>query len=166
VANSFYLDASALVKRYISEPGTAVINYLFQATPWPGMICLTVGMLEVISILVRKRNALSIPLAAFSQALTDFRKEVMDHPGVAKVTVRDALVNAAIPLIPAHSLNATDAVVLRSALDLANPLRAIGDDLVLVASDQRLLKAAQAEGLTTFDPENQSITDLDALLQP
>jgi hypothetical protein len=35
-----------------------------------------------------------------------------------------------------------------------------------MASDQRLLKAAQAEGLATFDPETQSTTDLDALLPP
>ena len=42
----------------------------------------------------------------------------------------------------------------------------VGDDLVLVASDQRLLRAAQAEGLVTFDPETQSQADLDALLMP
>jgi hypothetical protein len=43
-------------------------------------------------------------------------------------------------------------------------LRARGDDLVLVASDQRLLRAAQVEGLLVFKPETQTTTDLDALL--
>jgi hypothetical protein len=35
-----------------------------------------------------------------------------------------------------------------------------------VASDQRLLRAAQAEGLLTFDPEVQSQVELDVLLGP
>ena len=42
--------------------------------------------------------------------------------------------------------------------------RKVGDELVLVASDHRLLRAAQAEGLTTFNPETESQTELDALL--
>jgi len=36
--------------------------------------------------------------------------------------------------------------------------------LVLVTSDQRLLRAAQAEGVLTFDPTTQTESDLDALL--
>jgi hypothetical protein len=51
-------------------------------------------------------------------------------------------------------------------LDLAAPYRASGDDLVLFSSDQRLLRAAQAEGLLTFNPETQVQTTLDTLLGP
>jgi len=43
-------------------------------------------------------------------------------------------------------------------------LRAGGNDLVLVAADHRLLKAARAEGVLAFDPEAQTQPDLDALL--
>ncbi|MCI0388839.1 MAG: hypothetical protein MOB07_08755 [Acidobacteria bacterium] len=53
---------------------------------------------------------------------------------------------------------------MRSALDFAANLRARGDDLVLVASDGRLLRAAQAEGLIVFNPEKQPTADLDLLL--
>jgi hypothetical protein len=45
-------------------------------------------------------------------------------------------------------------------------LRAAGNDLVLVARDRRLLRAAQAEGLLTFDPENQTEPELDILIGP
>jgi len=51
-------------------------------------------------------------------------------------------------------------------LEIDKQLHSIGNQLVLVSSDQRLLKAAQAEGLFTFDPETQSQADLDALLAP
>jgi len=60
-----------------------------------------------------------------------------------------------LSLIVAHSINSTGAITLRSALAIVQKLRAGGDDLVLVSSDQRLLRAAQAEGLLTFNPENQ-----------
>lgn len=76
----------------------------------------------------------------------------------------NTLVTAALPLINTHSINATDAILLRSALDLAAYLRANGHDLMLVASDHRLLKAAQAEGLLALNPETHIEADLDALL--
>ncbi len=57
-------------------------------------------------------------------------------------------------LIDEHSINSVDAMVLRSALDVAIELRNDANDkLVLVASDQRLLKAARDEGLLVFNPE-------------
>ncbi|MDE0683951.1 MAG: hypothetical protein OXI63_13625 [Candidatus Poribacteria bacterium] len=59
-------------------------------------------------------------------------------------------------LIETYSLNSVDAMVLRSALDVAAERRNIGDVLVLVASDQRLLRAAHAEGLQIFNPEQDS----------
>ncbi len=65
-------------------------------------------------------------------------------------------------LIETYSLNSVDAMVLRSALDVAAERHNIGDVLVLVASDQRLLRAAQAEGLQIFNPEQdsqQTLTD-------
>jgi hypothetical protein len=63
-------------------------------------------------------------------------------------------------------VNSTDALALKSALAFARRLRGTGDDLVLVASDQRLLRAAQAEGLTTFNPETQDHAALAALMRP
>ena len=65
-------------------------------------------------------------------------------------------------LIETHSLNSVDAMVLRSALDIATELRNTGNKLVLVASDQRLLRAAQDEELLVFNPEvdsQQTLTD-------
>jgi hypothetical protein len=52
------------------------------------------------------------------------------------------------------------------ALGLAQYLRNRGDDLVLVASDLRLLVAAQAEGLFTFNPETQGQAALATLVGP
>jgi len=160
----FYLDASALSKRYAFEAGTPVINHLFaQLTP-DRFVVLSVGIAEVVSILVRKRNAKIIPIKVYSSAITNFGVEIINQSQIRKIAATTALATDALALISRHSINATDAILLRSALDFAASLRASGNDLALVASDQRLLRAAQTEGLTIFNPETQTNADLDALL--
>jgi predicted nucleic acid-binding protein len=162
----FYLDASALAKRNYPEKGSTLMDYLFAQAHPDRFVLFNVGIAEVVSVLVRRRNAGVMPAAAFAQAMINLEGEITSAVQVQKLAADDALVSTSIPLIEQHSVNSTDGIVLRSALDLAFQLRAGGDDLTLVASDQRLLKAAQAESLSTFDPETQTQTDLDALLGP
>jgi predicted nucleic acid-binding protein len=130
------------------------------------MVVLTVGMTEVVSILVRKHNGGLITPALFQQALSDLRTEIGTKTPIRLVDVTGTLAEDAYPFDEKYSINSTDAILLRSALDLATVLRTAGDDLLLVASDQRLLKAARAERLSAFDPEVQSVGDLDAILGP
>ena len=68
----FYWDASALAKRYAPEIGTPLVNSLFSKVPLDRMMCLSVGTGEVISVLVRKKNAGLITEAVFSQAIEHF----------------------------------------------------------------------------------------------
>ncbi len=128
------------------------------------MFAFNLGVAEVLSLLVRKRNDKRLSASGFARSLTAFGAEVIHAADLRQLAADNALVLAALPLIQAYSINATDAVILRSAMSLAASLRARGDDLVLVASDHRLLKAARAEGVLTFDPEAQTQPDLDPLL--
>jgi predicted nucleic acid-binding protein len=164
--NTFLLDASTLLKRYAPEKGTGVMNHLFAQARRERLMCLMLGAAEVAAGLARKRNGGLIPPVLFATAMIQLRTEILDAPTFAKLPADNTLIDAAILLLEKHAINANDAIVLRSALDVVIPFRSVGDDLILVASDQRLLKAAQAEGLATFDPETQSTTDLDALLPP
>jgi predicted nucleic acid-binding protein len=162
----FFLDASALAKRYAPEVGTPLLNHLLTSVPQDRLYVLNVGIAEVLSLLVRRKNAGRLSAASYSQALTEFGAEIVSSRRLHKLVAGNALVTVALALIEVHSINGTDAILLRLALDLATRLRAAGHDLVLVASDQRLLRAAQAEGLRTFDPETQGQVVLDALLGP
>jgi predicted nucleic acid-binding protein len=162
--NSFYWDASALAKRYAPEIGTPLVNHLFTYVTPDRMLCLIIGISEVISIFVRKKNAQLITPEAFSQALMDFRTEVIEADAFKLISVEDTLVFASHSLIEKHALNATDALILRSTLNVATMLRSVGNDIVLVTSDHRLLRAAQTEGLQTFNPERDVQTALDNLI--
>ena len=82
------------------------------------------------------------------------------------MAISNRLAASGFPLIVRYSINSTDAIALKSALAIADDLRAGGDDLVFVASDQRLIRAANAEGLTTFNPETQDLAALTALVGP
>lgn len=161
----FYLDASALAKRYAPEVGTSVINHLFSRVTPDKFHLFNVTMAEVVSLLVRKKNGGRLSAPAYAQALIDLGAEISSSPA-QKLAADNGLITSAVPLIEVHSINSTDAIILRSALDLADSLRDVGASLVLVTSDKRLVRAAAAEGLSTFDPETQSQTDLDALLGP
>jgi len=164
VANSFYLDASALAKRYVPEPGSARVNAILDTIAAERIYVLNIGAGEIVSILVRKRNAGVISQVYFAEALANFKDEIVHAADITRVPVTSRLVTSSFPLIVAHSINSTDAITLKSALAIARKLRRAGDELVLVASDQRLLRAAQAEGLTTFNPETQDQAALAALV--
>ena len=55
--NFFFLDASALAKRSVVEVGTSLVDHLFNHAAIDRMILLNLGFAEVVSILVRRRNA-------------------------------------------------------------------------------------------------------------
>ena len=159
----FYFDASALAKRYTQENGSDKIDFLFENVRLWRLSCLTIGAMEVFWICVRKKNDGRISDSQFAESTTHLKSEVVDALSYfKKISVSDPLVWNAMDLIETQSLNSVDAMVLRSALDTATELRSTGDRLVLVASDQRLLRAARAEGLQIFNPEidsQQMLTD-------
>lgn len=164
--NLFLFDGSALVKHYVPEPGTALVHYLFARASRGRLMCLMLGAAETAAALVRKKNRGAIDSTMFLSATARLKAEVLDPPDFLKVPSDNPLILASMRFLDRHAINATDAVVLEAALQLAVPTRAAGNDLVLVACDRRLLRAAQAEGLLTFDPENQTQAELDALLGP
>lgn len=128
------------------------------------MACSTLGMLEVISILLRQYNGKRLARPAFTQAMAEFETEVASNSQFVKTSVDDALLKAAIPLLAKHNLNASDTVILLSAVNLQLSLQQKGDNLILCAADKRLARAAMAEGLMVFNPEIDSIARLHQLL--
>jgi predicted nucleic acid-binding protein len=130
------------------------------------MAMLAVCPAEVVSILVRRRNARRMTPTEFRQAVRAVRTDVGLYTPVHHLDLTRDIADQAFDLIDRHSINSTDAILLRTALDLAASLRAHQNDLVLVTCDQRLIRAARTEGLDTFNPETQTEAELDALLGP
>ena len=153
----FYFDASGLAKRYTQEIGSDKVDFLFHNVPLNRLMCLAIGAAEVFSICVRKRNDGRITRHHFEQAIGYLDAEVINlESDFQTMPAQNTLIWKSISLMDTHSINSIDAIVLCSALDIATRLCNEKNELVLVASDQRLLRSAQTQGLLCFNPENDS----------
>ena len=164
--NFFWLDASAYAKRYVAEKGTQLMNHLFTRVPLGRMVCLFEGGGEIIFVFVHRRNEGKITTTRFNQLREHFETEFINRDEVEQIFPTENQIADSWDLIEEHSLNSTDAILLQCALDRTNQLGMDGDNLVLVSSDKRLIRASQNEGLLTFDPETDSQTALDVLIDP
>lgn len=93
----------------------------------------------------------------FEQAVGYLDNEIINiESDFETIPAENGLIWESIGLMDTHSINSVDAILLCSALDIADDLRNKKNELVLIASDQRLLRAAQTEGLLCFNPETNS----------
>jgi uncharacterized protein len=128
-----YLDASALVKRYVAEEGSeALIGAMAGAEGWA--IC-RVGYVE---------TARAVRLAAGKPAVRRFEA---DWPSFEVVEVDPSLTEHAAELAFADELRSLDALHLAAALLIAS------DELTFATWDVRLHGAAQGRGLAAFPAE-------------
>ena len=160
----FWLDANAIAKRYVVEKGTTLINYFFAHVSAERIICLFDSMDEARFVIVKKKNSREITLPDFNRTIQQFEVEVVNSTEVVQVHATVNQKKTARQLIDNYPINSTDAYILQCALDQANNLRLEKHELILVSSDKRLLRAAQNEGLLTFNPETDRQTALDVFI--
>jgi predicted nucleic acid-binding protein len=147
-----FWDASALAKRYAPETGSDAVDLAFANASTHTMGTSVWGYAETYAILVRKLNGGRLDLPAFTSAVTGLQAEVIDNPDFAFLAIDDAAILAGISLIRRHNLNSADAAILAVTLRYARSTTSA--TILLIAADQRLLRAAQAEGVLTLNPEN------------
>jgi uncharacterized protein len=156
-------DASALAKRYVAEIGSQTVNALFTAVPPAQMVTTIMSYSETFAALLRKHNQGVLSVTAFTAAQAALRNEVIDNPDFVVVGLEFDDILDGIELIKRHNLNSTDGAMLQALLKHAGPMRPAVVS-VLVASDQRLLRAAKAEGLEVLNPESVQAVDVPAFL--
>jgi len=135
----YFLDASALVKRYVSEPGTEDVRRLVRGRR--RLAASSLSALEVPSALARRVREGHLPREA---AMQHARRVATDLAEMHVVAVRSEVLSLAADLVWRHPLRAYDAAQLASALRLA---REGGLAMTFVCADGRLTVAARAEGL-------------------
>jgi predicted nucleic acid-binding protein len=159
----FFWDASALTKRYAPEVGSDTVNALFSGSLAPAMLSTPWGYLEAYSALLRRRNRGTLDLAAFTAAVSALQIETADTRRFRLLSIDDTHIFASTVAVRRHNLNATDAALLTMLLEYTVAAPADGP-LVVVAADQRLLRAAAAEGLRTLNPETLLAADVPPFL--
>ena len=164
MAYEWYLDANALIKRYSVEKGTLFINRLFDLNATQKLGCSTVCILELISIITRKRNDGRIDDVEYNNAIENIWLQIVENDSFFTTSVNDVLLYTSVNLLSKHNINATDALILRSALNLQVEADKRGDSIIFVSSDKRLVRVAYAEGIIVFDPEAVTSEQFEQLL--
>lgn len=159
----FYLDASAWVKRYHTESGSEIIDIIFQKATKPQRIITSLWSFgETFATLNRNKNRFNIPEEDFMNISSAF---LTDSKNLHLLPLNDNQIFESIIHIKNYNLNSADAYHLSTIIHLKETLSSLDHTIMLISSDQRLLKSTKSEGLKTFDPENSTITQLHALFK-
>jgi predicted nucleic acid-binding protein len=137
-----YLDASALVKRYVAEAGSADVAALIAAARVPATA--VISRAEVTAALAK---AVRLGLAnrkAAAAALADFEA---DWPDLIRLDVSEAVVARAASDAWQQGLRGYDAVHLASALHWQD---ALGEPVTVATYDRELWRGVRTAGLVAW----------------
>ena len=155
MVNVFFWDSSALVKRYIVERGTPWVREITGTIARNALIVARITWVEMQSALARRYREGSLTAEQIAGSTRALRYD-WDAQYLV-VDLDQPLADLAGQLVRKHSLRAYDAVQMASALrvqpSFADARSAV---LTFVAADDRLLAAAEAEGLQIDNPNYHS----------
>lgn len=140
-----YLDTSALIKRFVNEKGSPLVQSIVQRSGPIATAKITYA--EIFAGLTRKLREGAILKSQYALAWRQFEN---DWQAYIRVELQDETLLLARNLIQRHPLRAYDAVHLASALSLGTEL---DREIIFAAADRHLLRAAEAERLKPLNVE-------------
>jgi predicted nucleic acid-binding protein len=149
----FYLDTSALVKRYVVERGSSWLAQLCNAESDKTIATALITQAEAAAAFARKTRDGTLLPADHTAILRDLAHDFVRE--YVTVEISRSLVERAVDLTTRHKLRGYDAVQLSAALELNQIL--LSAELApatFVAADDELLTAAQSEGLRIANPND------------
>ncbi len=147
----YYLDTSALIKRYVAEIGSDWIRVPVDPKASNLLLTARLTVVEARSALARRKREVTI-----SDDDHAFAVDMLANHAFTQyhfVELEGAVVNLAGDLLDRHPLRAYDAVQLASALMINSALMAADlSGLIFLTADDRLLSIAQLEGMVCDNP--------------
>jgi predicted nucleic acid-binding protein len=140
-----YLDTSALIKRFVAEKGSPLIQTI--VTRGGSVATAKIAYAEVYAGLTRKHREGHLSDRLYALSCRQFES---DWQAYILIDLRDEILLLARDLIQRHPLKGFDAIHLASALSLKS---ALGEEMTFAAADERLLRAAEAERLRPLNVE-------------
>ena len=137
-----YLDASALVKRYVAEAGSPEVEGLIGEGQAIGTA--VISRAEVAAALARAVRIGLVAREAGAKALQAFNA---DWEHLVRLQLGEPLVARAAALAWEHGLRGYDSVHLASALAWSESL---GETLAVATYDRELWRGARASGLSIW----------------
>ncbi|MGL5065126.1 MAG: type II toxin-antitoxin system VapC family toxin [Microcoleus sp.] len=153
MVNIYFLDTSALVKRYVPEIGSDWVLSITDPTIGNDLAISQITWVELHSAFARRLRDGSLLTDRFDLILQKVREDFENEYRV--IDVDRTLIETAGELVMQHPLRAYDSIQLASALQVQSAIVAIPEtQLIFVSADNRLLNIAQLEGLAIDNPNN------------
>jgi predicted nucleic acid-binding protein len=146
----YFLDTSALVKRYLTEKGSLRVRRLLEAKAdvFYQTFLTPVELASALYRRLRERDITSEELGIILQAYVTH-----SHQDYLLVPYSDTLMERASALLAHHALRALDAIQLASALELKDKLPVDELPVGFLSADERLIESARREHLQARNPE-------------
>lgn len=137
-----YADSSALVKRYLTEAGSAAVDDLIEDALQVGTALITRA--EVAAALSKASRVGALTETEAFQSLQEFRTH---WPALIVIQITETLIAMADHLAWEHGLRGYDAVHLAAALTWQE---ALGEPVTVATYDKQLWQAAHSTGLLVW----------------
>lgn len=149
----YFLDSSALVKRYSIEAGSKWIFALLRPSAGNTALVAHISGPETVAALARKRKGGHLTPHDAAKAINRFERHFARR--YQKLTITNEVIAAAMALADRHGLRGYDAVQLAAALKVEAEGKLAGAaPLIVVSVDDELNNAALAEGLAVENPNS------------
>ena len=147
----YYLDASAMVKRYVNEQGSEWMRATMDSEEETLLFTSRMTIVEVISAFSRRVREGTLTLQDFVSARDMFRSDCLDDYQVMPPSL--AIVDQTCALLERYPLRAYDATRLATAIGAQEFLtRKEYSPVTFLSADDDLNDAAKAEDLTVDNP--------------
>lgn len=147
----YFLDSSALVKRYATERGTPWVQALTDPIAGHELIIARITQVETLAALTKRCRMGNVSSGSLDAAIRAFEEDLDSQYAVVELSEAVALL--AGQLVRRHPLRGYDAVQLASAMILHQELASLAAPLAtFLSADQHLVVCARAEGLLADDP--------------
>ncbi len=148
---AFFIDTSALVKRYVRETGSAWLTAMTDHSARNSCWLSTMTAVELVAALYRRTKTGTLPPHQALAGELTFRSEFASQ--FHTVAVSTTIIQRAMALAAKHTLRGYDALQLATCLTVRDRRVAVRRPLpTLISSDQELNQAAAAESLLVDDP--------------
>lgn len=148
----FYADSSVLVKRHVREIGSVWFQSLVSPASNNSIITAKLSVVEVFSAFNRRRREATISQIDYNDFAGDF--STISNNEYHLLDLNDFIIAESQRLLETHPLRAGDAIQLATAIYALNILQNSGlPAAIFLASDNKLLDAAIAEGFITDNPD-------------
>ena len=135
--NNYFIDTSALFKRYIPEKGTDQLDEIFSLSKYLYISDLTI--VEIVSNLKRKNEIVNeIDRDLYLKIKKEFFNDIAQG-SIQTISVSSEIIIKAWDLIDKKYITPMDSVQLATAIQLNSKLK----DVVFVCSDKKLAKLAE-----------------------